>query len=298
MLHQLPCGNATAALQQRSRRSRSGKMARRLQSTSDVTVAIPAEQAGSSDKMPLLGVGSPAAATRSIQTQVLSAINESTKWTVSAAVFGVLVWQHNEFAAWAVIGAVLSSFICKVLKHVINQQRPDNAQKSDPGMPSSHANSLNFLSVYAALSMDYHTRSHPAAVAAAISTVMLGVFLTWLRVHLGYHTWPQVLVGAVLGGSTAAAWFTLGTVAAIPALHHSSWGIPVLYTVTIAAMAAFAIRNVLSWVEDRKQRQQRQQQQQTELSELQQKLEQWQPEQQQAQQQEELVVLTVAAAAT
>lgn len=37
-----------------------------------------------------------------------------TKWTVSATVFGVLVWQHNEYAAWAVIGAVVSSFICKV----------------------------------------------------------------------------------------------------------------------------------------------------------------------------------------
>jgi hypothetical protein len=29
----------------------------------------------------------------------------------------------------------------QVLKHVINQERPDQAQKSDPGMPSSHANS-------------------------------------------------------------------------------------------------------------------------------------------------------------
>lgn len=26
----------------------------------------------------------------------------------------VLLWQHNEYAAWCVVGAVLSSFLCKV----------------------------------------------------------------------------------------------------------------------------------------------------------------------------------------
>lgn len=55
--------------------------------------------------------------------------------------FAVLVAAHNEWAAWAVVGAVLSSFLCKVLKHVINEQRPASARKKDPGMPSSHSNS-------------------------------------------------------------------------------------------------------------------------------------------------------------
>lgn len=116
-----------------------------------------------------------------------------TKWVVSAAVFVVLVWQRNEHTAWCVVGAVMSSFLCKVrrrssavhcsiqcaqsraslvlmlhhasalhvlrarsccvharavagacaqvLKYAINQQRPEQARKSDPGMPSSHANS-------------------------------------------------------------------------------------------------------------------------------------------------------------
>lgn len=36
---------------------------------------------------------------------------------------------------------VTPTLTVQVLKHVINQQRPDNGQKSDPGMPSSHANS-------------------------------------------------------------------------------------------------------------------------------------------------------------
>jgi hypothetical protein len=39
-----------------------------------------------------------------------------TKWTVSATVFAVLLWQHNEYAAWCVVGAVFSAFLCKVSK--------------------------------------------------------------------------------------------------------------------------------------------------------------------------------------
>jgi hypothetical protein len=37
-----------------------------------------------------------------------------TKWTVSATVFAVLLWQHNEYAAWCVVGAVFFAFLCKV----------------------------------------------------------------------------------------------------------------------------------------------------------------------------------------
>lgn len=64
-----------------------------------------------------------------------------TKWGVSALVFAVLVWRHDKHAAWCVLGSILSSFVCKVLKHVINERRPPAARKKDPGMPSSHANS-------------------------------------------------------------------------------------------------------------------------------------------------------------
>jgi len=37
-----------------------------------------------------------------------------TKWVVSGLVFVILMAAHNEWAAWAVVGAVLSSFVCKV----------------------------------------------------------------------------------------------------------------------------------------------------------------------------------------
>lgn len=59
--------------------------------------------------------------------------------------FAVLLAARNEWAAWAVVGAVLSSFLCKVLKTAINESRPAGARKADPGMPSSHSNSERLL---------------------------------------------------------------------------------------------------------------------------------------------------------
>lgn len=215
---------------------------------------------------PLWSTDEPAAAEGSIDSsdmakrpwhiQALTVVNESTKWTVSAAVLAVLLWQHNEYAAWCVVGAVLSSFLCKVLKRVLNHERPDNAPKTDPGMPSSHANSLNFLSVYAALSLAHHVNSSPGALALAAAAVGLGVFKTWLRVFLGFHTWPQVLVGAALGATTAVTWFKLGTAWALPALQKSPAGLRVLYTVTALGSAAFGYKVVTGWFKEQRRKQQ------------------------------------------
>jgi len=42
--------------------------------------------------------------------------------------------------------------LMQVLKVVINQSRPAAARSADPGMPSSHANSLGYFGSYVALS--------------------------------------------------------------------------------------------------------------------------------------------------
>ncbi|KAF8071016.1 LPPE2 [Scenedesmus sp. PABB004] len=185
--------------------------------------------------------------------RVLSAVNESTKWAVSTAVLAVLLWHRNAAAAWAVLGAVASSFLCKGLKHSINQERPGGARKTDPGMPSSHANSLCFLAAYSALALVHHAPAAggQAAAAAAALTLALGVFLTWLRVRLGYHTAPQVLVGAALGAGTAAGWFALGVGAALPALQASPARLAALYGAALLAAGAFAAKNVLAWARER-----------------------------------------------
>ena len=78
---------------------------------------------------------------------------------------------------------------------------------------------------------------------------------TWLRVALGFHTWAQVLVGGALGAATAGTWFIWGNAGgALAALTAWSPGLPALYGLTGAGMAAFALRNVLSWLEERREK--------------------------------------------
>ncbi|KXZ45760.1 hypothetical protein GPECTOR_51g746 [Gonium pectorale] len=177
-----------------------------------------------------------------------------TKWAVSAAVFVVLVVRRDAAVAWCVLGSIIASFLNKALKYVINEQRPANARKDDPGMPSSHANSLAFLGAYTALALGEGSAPLSAAGMGAAGILLLSLFLTWLRVRLGYHTVPQVLVGYALGAATAVAWHQLGSRHWLQALAARPDLQAVLYGCTAMAVALFAFRNVRSWLKERRQR--------------------------------------------
>ena len=82
---------------------------------------------------------------------VLDAINESTKWTVSMAVFATLAVRRDLVCTLWVFGSIVAAIFCKIMKFAINEARPSTARKTDPGMPSSHANSLAFLSTFISL---------------------------------------------------------------------------------------------------------------------------------------------------
>ncbi|PNH07790.1 hypothetical protein TSOC_005727 [Tetrabaena socialis] len=138
-------------------------------------------------------------------------------------------------------------------------------------MPSSHANSLAFLGAYTAptpclapglaflgayTALALVRGAAPGAPlsaegAGAAAVLALSLFLTWLRVRLGFHTVPQVLVGYGLGAATALAWhsaaaWVIDHLAARPEQRLAVYG------ATAAAMALFALRNVLAWVGERR----------------------------------------------
>lgn len=185
---------------------------------------------------------------------VLAYINESTKWVVSGIAFTVLVSKRDEITAWCIIGGVISAILCRMLKFVINASRPPNARKSDPGMPSSHASTLAFLSMYPSMMLLEHSPGvkevATSNVALASSLVAGGVFLTSLRVVLGYHTWPQIVVGWLLGSSVAIVWQYIGVNIVLPYLMShvvGRWGLTLS---TCGFVALFALKNVLRWAQE------------------------------------------------
>lgn len=176
-------------------------------------------------------------------------INESTKWVVSSLVFGILLWKRDETTAWCIIGGVITAIACRTLKFLINASRPSSSVKSDPGMPSSHASTLAFLSVFPSLVV-LQARHGLSSFLLAWSLPMGAIFLTSLRVILGYHTVPQVVVGWMLGATIAYTWLRFGIDLALPYLMSFMMGKMLLTVTTLAFMALFAVKNVLRWMKE------------------------------------------------
>lgn len=195
----------------------------------------------------------------------LSYINESTKFLVSGAALATLLTKPEVAVVWCLIGSVVNSACGKVLKKLLNEKRPEGAAKADPGMPSSHALSLSYLSVYAASALAsrggvdggaiFASALKPWPVSATfvipgcVSLIALGVFFTWLRVKLGYHTKPQVVVGYVLGAATAMVWLAIGEQVVVPAATNDKNVVFVLYGACFVTSALFA-KVAVKWVDE------------------------------------------------
>ncbi|CEL96694.1 unnamed protein product [Vitrella brassicaformis CCMP3155] len=138
----------------------------------------------------------------------------SARFLVSGLVFLALVMRRDAAVTVWVIGSLLNAVLGKVLKRLFNHSRPDEATVSDPGMPSSHAMSLSFLSVSLIRAIIDADRL-PAwwrldkrwAVVLVSSYALLSA--VW-RVRANLHTSEQVAVGGAVGGTVGLVWYQLG----------------------------------------------------------------------------------------
>lgn len=142
-----------------------------------------------------------------------------------------------------------STFHDQLLKRALNRPRP-GSRKADPGMPSSHAQSLAFLGATAALAV-WRGGGGPERAVAALSLLTLALLLSWLRVLLGYHTAPQVGAGLALGAAGAAGWDAAGRAWALPAAARGGWAAVALAAATALAVLAFAGVNGRTWEAER-----------------------------------------------
>jgi dolichyldiphosphatase len=113
-------------------------------------------------------------------------------------------------------------------------------------MPSSHANSLAFLTTFVALTAAAGARPLGSlqAIALIFAIPSVGIFLAWLRVALGYHTLPQVVVGWLVGSGIAAWWSRLGAQTVLPLLAERPSLEVGLFGVTSVAVAFFVWVNM------------------------------------------------------
>ncbi|KAI3831393.1 hypothetical protein MKW92_032015 [Papaver armeniacum] len=142
-----------------------------------------------------------------VSSGIESTINHLSKWLV-ATVFGIIViWRHDALAMWAAMGAVANAWLSITLKRILNQERPVASLGSGPGMPSSHAQSIFFASVFAILSLIKSLGLNGVTATIGVLGLAFSSYLSWLRISQRHHTISQVVVGAILGTICSILWF-------------------------------------------------------------------------------------------
>ncbi|XP_021714559.1 lipid phosphate phosphatase epsilon 1, chloroplastic-like [Chenopodium quinoa] len=176
-----------------------------------------------------------------------STLNRLSKWVVSVLFGAFILWRHDAQAVWAAMGSVLNSVLSVVLKRVLNQERPIANVRSDPGMPSSHSQSIFYIVVFFIMSMIEWLGVNETTVIFAAVSLAFGSYLSWLRVTQKLHSIDQVIVGAVLGSCFSLAWIWSWNAVVSEAFSSIVWvQVSVLLASAICCLA-FVLYVILNW---------------------------------------------------
>lgn len=107
-------------------------------------------------KVPPLQMSEDSSMFDSTANPLVKKIGSTTSMVVAGTFFVVLAYQRDAFMLTFFTGSILNGISSKILKRVLNQERPSGFEDedsvkykpSDKGMPSSHAMSLGFIGTY------------------------------------------------------------------------------------------------------------------------------------------------------
>ncbi|WCJ24966.1 Phosphatidic acid phosphatase (PAP2) family protein [Euphorbia peplus] len=133
-------------------------------------------------------------------------LNRLSKWVVTGIFMGCLVWKYDGESLWMAMGSVVNYIVCITLKRVLKQERPVCCSKSDPGMPSSHAQSIFYILTSSILSIIERLGENIFTLTIAALALGCASYLSWLRVSQQYHTRSQVVVGGIVGSIIGILW--------------------------------------------------------------------------------------------
>ncbi|XP_043713162.1 lipid phosphate phosphatase epsilon 2, chloroplastic-like [Telopea speciosissima] len=176
-------------------------------------------------------------------------VNRLSKWLVTAILGAFILYRHDAEALWAAIGIIVNFSLSVTLKQILNQKRPISNLKSDPGMPSSHAQSIFFAIIFLIQSLVEWLGVNELTVIVGTLVLACGSYLSWLRVAQQNHTINQVLVGAILGSICSILWFWSWDAIVVEAFSSSLW-VRVIFVLGGAGCLAFFLCVVRYWLEE------------------------------------------------
>ncbi|XP_050714247.1 dolichyldiphosphatase 1-like isoform X2 [Eriocheir sinensis] len=132
-------------------------------------------------------------------------------------------------------GALLNEAINLVLKNIIAEPRPlqRGGLYTEYGMPSSHSQMMWFFASYSILFLIFrlhHISSYVMEflwkVLVAVGLITAAIAVTYSRVYLLYHSWAQVLLGALVGMVLGCGWFGMVHIMLTPLFPTvASWSV-------------------------------------------------------------------------
>ncbi|CAF2110904.1 unnamed protein product, partial [Brassica napus] len=170
------------------------------------------------------------------------------KWVVSALFASIILLRHDGTALWAIIGSVSNSALSLFLKRLLNQARPATTSRTDPGMPSSHAQSISFISVFAVLSVMEWLGTNEVSLFLIMLILALGSYFASMRLRVSQklHTSNQVVVGGFVGSVFCIFWYKTWNLLLLEAFKSSLLLQIYVFLVASAYTLAFAAYVVLN----------------------------------------------------
>ncbi|KAL1369706.1 hypothetical protein HN51_000065 [Arachis hypogaea] len=170
---------------------------------------------------------------------VESTLNQLSKWIVTTLFVAFILWRHDGEAIWFAGGSISNAMFSVSLKKILNQKRPSTL-KSDPGMPSSHAQSISFTVLFVILSSFGCLGVNAYTITCSGMALGFGSYFSYLRVSQKLHTVKQVIVGAILGSILSISWYWLWNSFVLEAFRSSLW-----VRITIALLSTGICLNFL-----------------------------------------------------
>ncbi|XP_054825158.1 lipid phosphate phosphatase epsilon 1, chloroplastic [Prosopis cineraria] len=176
-------------------------------------------------------------------------LNRLSKWMVSAFFGALILWRHDAESLWFAAGSILNAVFSVVLKRILNQERPSTL-KSDPGMPSTHGQSIFFFVTFAILSSVEWLGLSVSSIIISGLALALGSYFSYLRVSQQLHTASQVVVGAIVGSIDSILWYWLWNAFVLDAFVSSQWVRVAVVLGSAGICFGFVIYVIRHWLKD------------------------------------------------
>ena len=121
----------------------------------------------------------------------------------------LIAYRRDSTSILNCCGQLLNLLLNLLLKRLFDQPRPDEAaEMEDPGMPSNHAQFISFFATLNILQLIHMPSTLPLLYRLLYASCLaaLTVLVCLSRHYLRYHSFDQIIVGAMVGTVFGALW--------------------------------------------------------------------------------------------